>query len=258
MLLAIDIGNTSIKFGIFDGDTLLSKFSIPTKRDHTIDDLKAAAGKNLDLPISAAIVCSVVPEFDAAMAEFIADELGVNAEFICNDLDFGLKINYQPLSAVGTDRLVNAFAASQKYGVPCIVCSFGTATTVDVVNANNELLGGLIAPGMATMSKALHLNTSKLPEVKIEKPLSVVGNTTIESIQSGIFYGQVGMIDGILERISGGLGGKPTIVATGGFAQMIADECKAIDIVDDNLMLDGLNMLFRRLNTDRKDEDQRG
>jgi type III pantothenate kinase len=252
MLLAVDIGNTLIKFGIFDGGTLLAKFSIPAKHDYTNDEILASVGSSLDLPIETALVCSVVPEIDETIAILIAEKVGVDAEFVSNDRDFGLRINYEPLSSAGADRLVNSFAASQKYGPPCIVCSFGTAMTVDVVSSNSELLGGLIAPGMTTMAKALHLNTARLPEVAIEKPPSIIANTTIESIQSGIFYGQIGMIDGIVERISAELEQKPTVIATGGFAQMIADESGVIDIVDENLLLEGLNMLFHRMYTHPK------
>jgi type III pantothenate kinase len=209
-----------------------------------------AVGDSLDLPVDSSLVCSVVPELDDTIGILIAEKCGVDARFVTNDLDFGLKINYRPLEAAGADRLVNSFAASQKYGVPCIVCSFGTATTVDVVSANNELLGGLIAPGMATMAKALNLNASRLPDVTLEKPPSIIADNTVDSIRSGVFYGQVSMIEGLIARMSEGLDGKPTVVATGGFAQMMEDETGVIDIVDENLLLEGLNLLARRLYTD--------
>ncbi|MGH9821111.1 MAG: type III pantothenate kinase, partial [Pyrinomonadaceae bacterium] len=142
MLLAVDIGNTSIKFGIFDGNTLLTKFSIPALRDYSNDDILAAVGPNLDLPIENALICSVVPEIDETAAILVAEKSGVDAKFVRSDLDLGLKINYRPIADLGPDRLVNAFAGAGKYGTPCIVCSFGTATTVDIVSSNNELLGG--------------------------------------------------------------------------------------------------------------------
>jgi len=252
MFLAVDIGNSAIKFGIFDVDTLLSKSSIPAKRDYTNDEILAAADGSLDLPVDSSLICSVVPELDDAIGILIAEKCGVDARFVTNDLDFGLTINYRPLESAGADRLVNSFAASQKFGAPCVVCSFGTATTVDVVDADRVLLGGLIAPGMSTMAKALHLNASRLPEVTPEKPLSLIAANTIDSIRSGVFFGQVSMIEGIIERIAGQMGEKPTVVATGGFAQMIADETGSIDIVDENLLLEGLNLLARRLYTDAK------
>ena len=246
MLLAVDIGNSNIKFGIFDGEHLLSKFSIPTDPDATADKLRTAVGQNLDLPISAAIVCSVVPELDGSLAEFLRQEIRAEPFFVRNNLDFGLKINYEPLSAAGTDRLVNSFAAVEKYGVPCVVCSFGTATTIEVVNADRVLLGGLIAPGFVTMSKALRQNTSKLPEAEIKKPDNVIGQTTITSIRSGIFFSQVGLVESTIARIAGELGASPTVVATGGFAAEIAGSTDVIDKIDESLTLDGLRMLYSR------------
>ena len=246
MLLAVDIGNSSIKFGVFDGETVRSKFAIRTKRDVTTDDLRIAVGKNLDLPIASAIVCSVVPEVDASLGNLIKTAFGIDTLFINNNFDFGLTIKYEPLVAAGTDRLVNSFAATEKYGVPCIVCSFGTATTIDVVNEKRELLGGLIAPGMETMAKALHLNTAKLPEVEVKTLKSIIGHTTETSIQSGILYSQVGLIESAVSRISEKIGDIPNVVATGGFASLISESTSAINIVDENLTLDGLRMLYSR------------
>ena len=252
MLLVVDIGNTLIKFGIFDSNTLLTKFSIPSLRDYSNEDILAAVGLNLDLPIENAILCSVVPEIDETVAILIAEKCGVDARVVRNDQDFGLKINYEPLSAIGSDRLVNSFASMQKYGAPCVVCSFGTATTVDVVGVNNEFLGGIIAPGMETMAKALHLSASRLPDITIEKPLTIIANNTVDSIRSGIYFGQMGMIEGIIRRMSDDLETRPTVIATGGFAQAVEDETSVIDIVDENLLLEGLNLLFKRLYTDGK------
>jgi len=252
MLLAVDIGNTLIKFGIFDSNTLLTKFSIPSLRDYTNEDILAAVGLNLDLPIENAILCSVVPEIDETVAILIAEKCGVDARVVRNDQDFGLKIKYEPLSAIGSDRLVNSFAATQKYGTPCIVCSFGTATTADVVGVNNEFLGGIIAPGMETMAKALHLSASRLPDITIEKPPTIIANNTVDSIRSGIYFGQMGMIEGIIQRMTDDLETRPAVIATGGFAQTVDDETSVIDIVDENLLLEGLNLLFKRLYTDEK------
>ena len=247
MLLAIDIGNSCIKFGIFDGETLNSKFSIPTKHDLTADDITLAVGSNIDLPISSAVVCSVVPEINVVVDQYLKATFDINADFVTNDFDFDLEIKYEPLEAAGTDRLVNSFAAAQKYGVPCVVVSFGTATTIDVINEKRELLGGLIAPGMVTMVKALHLNTAKLPEVEIKKPASVIGHTTETSIRSGIFYGQIGLIESVVSRIKDEIGGSPKVIATGGFASLVSESTDVIDVVDENLTLNGLRMLYSRL-----------
>jgi type III pantothenate kinase len=246
MLLAVDIGNSNIKFGIFDGEQLLSKFSIPTDRNATADGLKTTVGPRLDLPITSSIVCSVVPQIENALAEFLLSSIGVEPVFVRNDFDFGLKINYEPLTAAGTDRLVNAFSAVEKYGVPCIICSFGTATTFDVVDRDRVLMGGVIAPGMKTMAKALHLNTAQLPEVEVKTPESVIGNTTITSIRSGVFYGQIAIVEGIIDRIKKEMGDTPKVIATGGFASSIAENTDRFDLVDENLLLDGLHLLSRR------------
>ena len=246
MLLTIDIGNSSIKFGVFDGDHLHSKFSIPTKPDSTVNDISQAVGTRLDSQISAVIISSVVPELESPLVNFLKGRTGCDAVIVGSSFDFGLKIKYQPLSSAGTDRLIAAFAAVEKYGAPVIVCDFGTATTIDAVNSSREYLGGIIAPGMNTLAEVLHLKTSKLPRVPIERPASVIGNTTSLSIQSGIFFGHVGLVEGILTRMATELGNKPKVVATGGFAAMIAEECGIIDVVDENLMIYGLHLLFSK------------
>ncbi len=248
MLLVVDIGNTSTKFGFFDGERLSSKFSIPTDPNSTKEGLISLVSDRINESISDAIVCSVVPEANASMREFLS-RIGIDRPvFVANDLDFGLKINYEPLSAIGTDRIVNSFAAVEKYGAPCIVCSFGTATTIDVIDQDRTLRGGVISPGMKMMAKALHLNTAKLPEVEIEKPKNVVGTTTAASIQSGIFYGQIAMVEGIIQKIKKEIGDTPKVIATGGFALLIAENTTLIDIVDENLLLDGLRLLSDRIN----------
>jgi type III pantothenate kinase len=247
MLLAVDIGNTSTKFGIFDGKHLLSKFSIPTERDPSAIELNSAFGHHPDLTVSHAIVCSVVPEAEKALTSSLQSSFNVRPLYVTNEFDFGLEIKYEPLSAAGTDRLVNSFSAADKYGVPCIVCSFGTALTIDVVDKNRVLLGGIIGPGMKTMAKALHLNTALLPEVEIEKPEKVVNITTETAIRSGIFYGHIAMVEGIIERIKSEIGGDPQVVATGGFAPLIAESSAKFDFIDENLLLDGLRRLHDRM-----------
>jgi type III pantothenate kinase len=145
MLLAVDIGNSNIKFGVYDDERLISKVSIPTNHNAIADELKQTLGERLAHPFTAAMICSVVPEIEDLLTGFLRNEIKVEPVIVTNGFDFGLKINYEPLSAIGTDRLVNSFAATEKYGVPCVVCSFGTATTIDVVNADRVLLGGVIA-----------------------------------------------------------------------------------------------------------------
>ncbi len=246
MLLAIDIGNSSTKFGVFESESLVDKFVIPTARDYAMEELPIGRLRQINerfFQIDAAIVSSVVPEMNEPLSRSCKELLHVTPKFVDHTFDFGLKIRYEPITAVGTDRLVNAAAARAKHGCPLIVCSFGTATTIDVVSSESEYLGGTIAPGMKTLAEALHLKTSKLPLVVIEKPDSVIGSTTEESIKSGVFYGYIGMVEGIIERIFETLNERPKVVATGGFSRLVAEESSLIDVVDENLILDGLRAL---------------
>ena len=249
MLLAIDIGNSSIKFGIFEAASLADKFLIPTKRDYTVDELLFDRLRYIEerfFRIDSVIVSSVVPELNDTFMQMCKTLLKVTPLFVDHTFDFGLKIKYEPITAAGTDRLINASAAVEKYGRPVIVCSFGTATTIDAVNADGEYLGGAIAPGMNTLAEALHLKTSKLPQVAIEKPESVIGRTTVDSIRSGVFFGYIGLVEGIIRGMFDELGNTPRVVATGGFAKTIVENCDLINTVDENLMLDGLRLLFER------------
>lgn len=240
MLLAVDIGNSSIKFGVFDVNTLLVRFSIPTRRDATAADLQRAISGNLDLPITGVIVCSVVPEVERALRDFLQQRYKVAPLFVNNTFDLGLKIKYEPETSLGTDRLVAAYAAVKKFGKPAVVCDFGTATTIDGVSAKSEFLGGVIAPGMNAMAEALHIKAAKLPRVKIVKPETVIGTTTLGSILSGVFYGYVGLVEGLVKRISGELGKNAKVIATGGLASLIAENTEVLETVDENLVLEGL------------------
>ena len=244
MLLAVDIGNSAIKFGLFDGRHLTSKFSIPTKRDSTSDEIKLAAGDRLSKSIDAAIVCSVVPEIDSAVRQFLGSIVETGPTFVDNSFDFGLKINYDPLDSLGTDRLVNAFAAVEKYGAPCIVCSLGTATTIDVVNADREFLGGIIAPGLEAMAEALHIKAPRLPEVEVTGPVSVIGNTTTGSVASGVYNGYVAMIEGLLTRVRSE-SGVIRVIATGGNSMRLAGEFAGLLTADPDLTIEGLSHLAR-------------
>ncbi len=243
MLLAIDIGNSSTKFGIFDGESLLHKFSIQTKRDYTVEELlfdrlKLHEHQFIQVDIDTCIVASVVPELNGVISRVCNELFKITPRFVDASWDLGFAVDYDPPSAAGADRLVNCFAAVSKYEIPVVVCSFGTATTIDVVNENGYV-GGIIAPGMGTMAMALETVTSKLPGVAIEAPANLVGKTTVESIQSGIVNGHVAMVEGLLDRI----GNTGKVVATGGFAQMLSLKTSVIDIVDENLTLEGLRLL---------------
>lgn len=249
MILTVDIGNTNTKFGVFDGERLVGKLSVPTLRDVSAASLSKILSQRVDKTFDAAIVCSVVPGANAAVADAIRTSFGVNARFVQNDDDLGLDIKYKPLEDAGTDRLVNAFAAVEKYGSPCIVCSFGTATTIDVVNKYRVLTGGLIAPGIRSMSAAMKLTTSRLPEVEIEMTDGILQNTTVECLRSGIVNGYISMVHGLIDRIKREIDEEPKVIATGGYATLVAENSDFIDTVDTELLLTGLQQLHARSQT---------
>lgn len=250
MILTIDIGNSATKIGVFDNEKLVNRLTIPTIRGKSGDDIYDLIQDELKFQISDIIIASVVPELNDSFKNFGEQHFDRTPLFVENTFDFGFSINYNPPDTVGADRLVAAFAAVEKYGCPIIVCDFGTATNIEVVNSKNEYLGGTITPGINTLSEALFIKTSKLPRVEIRKPDKAIGNSTINSIQSGIFYGYIGLTEGILKRIISELGEKPKIIATGGFANLIAENCDLIEITDENLMLEGLRLLNKKIKAD--------
>jgi type III pantothenate kinase len=250
MLLAIDIGNTNTSLGVYKSENLIAHWQLATVRNRTSDEIGVLTRQMFSLAeidyenVSAVIVSSVVPQlnFDfQKMSEkyFILDAIVLDSSF-----DFGLEIKYNPPSGVGIDRIVAASAASRKYGNPCIVCDFGTATTIDAVNSEDEYLGGTIAPGMNVFADALFEKTSKLPKVEIKKVETVIGNSTVHSIQAGIYFGYAGLVDGIIRRMIEELGEKPRVIATGGLSTLVAESSELIETVDETLMLEGLRLIY--------------
>ena len=252
MLLAIDIGNSNTSLGIFDDENLTEHWRIATDRERTSDELgvlirQMLALSNFDYQkISALIASSVVPQLDLTFQKMSEKYLGQAAIFVDATFDFGLQIKYNPASSVGIDRIIAAAGAIEKYGKPCIVCDFGTATTIDAVNFKSEFLGGIITAGINLLADALFQKTSKLPKVAIKKPESIIGKSTVHSIQAGIYFGYIGSVDGIIERMIIELGEKPTVVATGGFAKLIAESSEKIEIVDETLMIEGLRIIYEK------------
>jgi type III pantothenate kinase len=247
MILAVDIGNSSIKFGVFDRENLVVRFTVPTGVDKIGTKIFSQFNdKTRFREFSAIVVSSVVPKLSEAARQFGENFFDRSPFFVDHTLDFGLKIKYDPPENLGIDRLVAAFAAAEKYGKPCIVCDFGTATTIDAVNSAGEYLGGVITPGFNTLGEALFLKTAKLPRVELIKPPRVIGNSTVSAIQSGVFFGYIGLTEGILRRMIGELGEKPRVIATGGFSRLIAENCDSIELIDENLMLEGLRLLYLR------------
>lgn len=253
MLLVIDIGNTNTSLGVYDGENLIAHWRMATANYRTADEYgvlsrQMFASSELDYrQISAVIIASVVPPLNFTFQKMSENYFGHRAIFVDNTLDFGLKIKYNPPSDVGADRIVDAVAAIEKYGAPCIVVDFGTATTFDAINSQGEYLGGVITPGITISSDALFQRAAKLPRVEIKKPERVIGSTTIGSIQSGLYYGYAGLVDGILRRMLAELGERTKVVATGGLAPLISQASELIETVDDTLTLEGLRLIYRRL-----------
>ncbi len=240
MLLAIDIGNSATKFGVFEGERLSKRFTAPTIRGKSANEIWESIEEEVDFQVDLVVISSVVVELIDAFTELSENHFNTTPLIVDASFDFGLKIAYDPPSNAGTDRLVAASAAVRKYGKPCVVCSFGTATTVDAVNSKGEFVGGAIAPGINTLGEALFLKTSKLPRVELAKPAKAIGDSTGECIQSGIYYGYVGLVRELVARIGAELGEKATVVATGGFVNLIAGEVDFVDHADDSLILEGL------------------
>lgn len=245
MLLAVDIGNSSIKFGLFDGGILSTRFSIPTRKNNSTEKMTLAVDGRLGLPVEQALVCSVVPDIDAAMREFLLRSTDREPVFVRNTDDLGLKVNYQPLDSLGTDRLIAAFAAVEMYDAPCIVCSLGTATTIDVVSAAREFVGGVIAPGLDAMSEALHVAAPRLPRQDVSRPDELLGTSTTASIRSGVYHGYVSMVEGLIKRIKIDTGVSKVIGTGGNVLLMPATGSDGMTIAED-LVLKGLDLLSRR------------
>ena len=243
MLLAIDIGNSTTTFGIFESGKLISKFSILTVRAQTAEEIYSQINSKTKHNISRIFVSTVVSELVESFKILGEKYFKLNPVFVDSGFNFDLKINYFPAENLGSDRIIAAFAAAEKYKTPCIVCDFGTATTIDLVNSKNEFCGGIIAPGMKILANALHLKTSKLPEIEIVKPENVIGNSTERAIQSGIYFGYIGLVDGIIKRMIDESNENPQIISTGGFAEIISESSEFVEIIEPNLILEGLYLL---------------
>jgi type III pantothenate kinase len=249
MLLAIDIGNSTMKFGIFKGPEPLHRFAIPTHRDYAKDELLFDRLKYIEdrfITIDRVVVSSVVPEVEEAVSESCRQLLKVTPLYIDHSFDLGMKVSYDPIASLGIDRLVNAVAAVEEYGAPCIVCSFGTATTIDAVTKDSEFLGGAILPGMSLAAESLYLRTAKLPKIKIEKPRSAIGTNTDDAIRSGVFFGQVGAIEYLINRIASEMAAKPAVISTGGFAGLLNSTIAGVDHFDENLALTGIRLVAEK------------
>ncbi len=252
MLLTIDIGNTNTVIGVYDGESLVDHLRIESRRSATEDEYGALVLTLLERrgmgagQIQDAIIGSVVPPLTEVFASLCRRWLHVTPVVVGPGVKTGMPILYENPREVGADRIVNAIAAYARAGRETIVVDFGTATTFDVISPRGEYLGGVIVPGFGISADALFARASKLPRVEIARPDKVIGRTTTTAMQSGLVFGYVGLVEGLVQRIAAELGSAPHVIATGGLAPLIASETDAIHEVDAFLTLDGLRMVWRR------------
>lgn len=252
MLLAIDIGNTNIVLGLYQGTQLITHWRLATQADRTADEygvlitqLVTYAGFGADQIRAIAVSC-VVPPMLTTTQELAQRFFQIDPLIVGPGIKTGMPILYDSPKDVGADRIVNGIAAFEKYHDACIIVDFGTATTIDLISKRGEYVGGAIAPGLSISLEALVQRASKLPRIEIVKPKEVVGRNTVSSIQAGIFFGYVGLVDGIVRRIEKENNVQAKVVATGGLAPLVASECSTIGEVDEFLTLDGLRIIHER------------
>jgi type III pantothenate kinase len=260
MLLTIDIGNTNFTIGVFKGQSLAHIWRLATLRERTSDEIglfvtQAMAQQKLDVNgLAGVIVSSVVPPLTATTVAAVQEYCGQRPVVIENGLNLGMPILYDKPSDVGADRVVNAVAAYDMYGRawhrPLIIVDFGTATTFDAVSAAGEYLGGILCPGISISADALFQRTAKLPRVDVRKPSRLIGRATVESIQSGLFFGYVAMVEGLVDRMRLELlkdePQRVICIATGGLAPVIAEETRVIQYSHPDLTLQGLRLIWER------------
>ncbi|MGB6723320.1 MAG: type III pantothenate kinase [Terracidiphilus sp.] len=259
MLLALDVGNTNTVLGLYridgSGPELAANWRVTTHRSRTVDEYGVLFVNLFEMhglsasQVTHIIVASVVPPVDSTLRRVCEKYFHVEPMFVEPGIKTGMPMLIDNPTELGADRLADAVAAYARYGGPCIVVDFGTATKFEVVSARGEYLGGAIAPGLGISADALFSHAARLTRVDIKRPSKVIGTNTIGHLQSGIFFGYIGLVDGIIERILGELGAQsqqPHIVATGGLARMIATDSRYIQEIDELLTLDGLRILFER------------
>ncbi|MBV8939404.1 MAG: type III pantothenate kinase [Alphaproteobacteria bacterium] len=259
MLLTIDAGNTNTVFAVFNGETLVSQWRMATQPRHTADEygiwlLQLLAHKRLKPEsISAAIAASVVPQAQFELKSLCQRYFNCELRMVgADNMQTGIVARVDRPHEVGADRLVNAFAAWRRHGVPLIVVDFGTATTFDIVNAKGEYIGGVIAPGVNLSLDTLHRAAAKLPDVAVAHPARVIGTDTVSAMQSGIYFGYVGLIEGIVSRICGEYGARMKVIATGGLAPLYAKAAAVIEALEPDLTLWGLQGIYALNNEKEK------
>jgi type III pantothenate kinase len=256
MLLAIDVGNSNIVLGVFRGDTLLVSWRLLTLRERTADEVGVMvaglfAHEKLDLTsINTAVMSSVVPVLTPIMRNMVKRYCELDVFVVDPMTNAGMPILYERPAEVGADRIANSVAAYEQYGrrlgLPLIVADLGTATTFDAITAKGEYLGGVICPGPQIAADALFQRAARLPRVEVRKPSTVVGHTTVGAIESGLFYGYLSMVEGLMRRIADELGGRATGIATGGLAPLIVPETSVFEALEPDITLHGLRIIWER------------
>lgn len=252
LLLVIDVGNSNIVLGIYEGDQLLRDWRISTDKSKTTDEYGILVHDLFRMAniafaqVKGIIISSVVPPLTGVLEKLSQQYFGFKPYIVGPEIRTGMAVLYDNPLEVGADRIVNAVAGFDKYRSPLIIVDFGTATTFDYVNSHGEFCGGAIAPGLVISMEALFQRASKLPRVDVMKPPQILARNTVNSMQAGIYYGYVGLVDGIISRMKVECREKPAVIATGGLAGLIAPESNTIEKIEEFLTLEGLRILYGR------------
>ncbi|MBA2537477.1 MAG: type III pantothenate kinase [Actinobacteria bacterium] len=252
MLLAVDVGNTQTVFGLFEGEKLAEHWRVATEAERTADELAALVARLLEFrdlgfdDVSGVCLSTAVPALLSSYTELAERYVGAPLLVVGPGTRTGVPVRYDNPHEVGPDRIVNAVAAREHYGAPCIVVDFGTSTNFDAISAAGEYVGGVLAPGIEVSMDALFSRAARLTKVDFQAPERTIGSSTTTALQAGVVFGFAGQVDGIVERMRAELGDRARVIATGGLAHLIAPHSKTIELVDQMLTLEGLRLVWGR------------